>query len=121
MHYLNQAFSFPSGHRLPEARLIAIAVKQVVLAAALYSTPVVDVDYQTLDRLVFPAVRRLLGLPRDASSAFLWTELTLWPAHLLAQKRTLHFAAEFTATWFYQEVVIRFQNAFTHYATSSAA
>ena len=46
MHYLNQAFSFPSGHRLPEARLIPIAVKQAVLAA-LYSTPVVDVDYQT--------------------------------------------------------------------------
>ena len=62
---------------------------------------------------------RLLGLPRDENSAFLWTELTLWPEHLLAQKRTLHFAAEFAATWFYQEVVKRFQNDFTHYATSS--
>jgi len=107
MHCLNQAFSLPSGQWLPEARLIAIGVKQVVHAAALYSTPVVDVDYKTLDRLVFPVVRRLLGLPRDASSAFPWTELTLWPSHLLAQKRTLHFAAVFTATWFYQEVPLR--------------
>lgn len=85
----------------------------------LLSTPVVDVDYGTLDRVVFPAVRRLLGLPRDASSAFLWTELTLWPSHLLAQKRTLHFAAEFTDTWFYQDVVRQSMPDFAAFATSS--
>ena len=119
MHCMTRAFTLPSGRRLPEARLIAIGVKQVVHAAALYSTPVVDVDYEALDHIVFPAVRRLLGLPRDASSAFLWTELTLWPSHLLAQKRTLHFAAEFTDTWFYREVVRRFRVTFTYFATSS--
>ena len=79
----------------------------------------VDVDYKALDRLVFPAVRRLLGLPRDASSAFLWTELTLWPSHLLAQKRTLLFAGEFNDTWVYQEVVKRLREVFTYFATSS--
>jgi hypothetical protein len=123
IHYrmlcLNRGFTLPSGRRLPEPRLIAIGVKQIVHAAALYPTPVIDVDYKALDHIVFPAVRRLLDLPRDASSAFLWTELTLWPSHLLAQKRTLHFAAEFTDTWFYQEVVRRFMGTFAHFATSS--
>ena len=116
---LNFKKKLPSGRRLPEARLVAIGVKQVVHAAALYSTPVIDVDYEPLDCMIFPAVRRLLGLPRDASSAFLWTELTLWPSHLLAQKRTLHFAAEFTDTWSYRDVVRRFRNDFTFFATSS--
>lgn len=109
MHCLTRTFSLPSGLQLASPRLVAIGVKQVVHAAALYPTPVVDVDYDALDRVVFPAVRRLLGLPRDASNAFLWTELTLWPSHLLAQKGTLHFATEFTDSSFYKDVVTRFR------------
>ena len=119
MHCITQAFTLPSGRKLPEARLVALGVKQVVHAAALYSTPVVDVDYTALDRLIFPAVRRLLGLPPDASSTLLWTELTIWPSHLLAQKRTLHFASEFTASWFYREVVNHIKDDLLFFATSS--
>ena len=89
MHCLTQTFTLPSGQKLSEPHLIPIGVKQIVHAAALYSTPVADVDYKALDRMIFPAVRRLLGLPHDTSSAFLQTELTIWPSHLLAQQRTL--------------------------------
>jgi hypothetical protein len=119
MHCLTRTFSLPSGQPLPSPHLVAIGVKQVVLAAALYPTPVGDVDYAVLERVIYPAVRRLLSLPRDASSAFLWTELTLWPPHLLAQKRTFHFAKEFSESWFYLHVVKRFPVEFNAYKSSS--
>ena len=56
--------------------------------------------------MVSRSVRRLLEIPYATLSAFLWLELSLFPSKLYAEKRTVHFAREFTQSRFFQQVFL---------------
>jgi hypothetical protein len=115
----SETFTLPSGDVLASPRLLSIAIKTVIFARSLYPTPVMDIEYSRLDTPVFQAVRRLLGLPRTTPSALLWLELSLPPSKLYAEKRTLHFAREFTRSRFFQQVVLPNKDAFLSCTTGA--
>lgn len=101
---LTRLFSIPSGLQFAPPRLLSLAVKCVLVAMPLYPTAVTDVEYDALDKLIFSALRRLLGLPPTTSRALLCVELALWPTKLYGELRTMRFAKEFTESTFYQEM-----------------
>jgi hypothetical protein len=79
-----------------------------LLAKALYPTPVVDVDYEALDTLVYQATCRVMGLPPNAPSAAVRWELRLMPSKLYAHQHALRWACRFAHySWFYDYAVRR--------------
>ena len=105
LHILRQIFTSASGTTIVSPRVLAIAIKQLIHAKALYASTVVRLDTTTLDTLVFTFVRKILRLPPDTSSAFLWVTLNLWPATLYVDRRILRSALSFHKCWFYVHIV----------------
>jgi hypothetical protein len=68
-------------------------IEQIIFGKALYPTPLVDVAYDSLQRLAIGAARRVLQLQPRTPTAFLQWELRLWPPHLRAHKRAMVFMA----------------------------
>ena len=116
---MTRLFSLPSGLQFASPRLLAITIKCVVLAKPLYPTAVTSVDYAALDSQIFPALRRLLGLPSDTSPALLWVELSLWPAFLYGELRTVRFAKEFTDSTFYKSIFKPLSTIFLQHPSGS--
>ena len=116
---MTRLFSLPSGLQFASPRLLAITIKCVVLAKPLYPTAVVSVDYAELDSIILSALRRLLGLPHDTSPSLLWVELSLWPASLYGELRTIRFAKEFTNSSFYQKIFKVLSTIFLDHASGS--
>ena len=105
MHLLYQLFTSASGTTIVSPRVLVIGIKQLVLAKALYASTVVQVEAPLLDRMIFSFVRRILRLPPDTSSAFLWMTLNLWPASFYIDRRILRYALSFHQSWFYVHIV----------------
>jgi hypothetical protein len=109
---LRLAGALTSAFRLPDMNVSCKAflpgVHSTLLAKALYPTPVVDVDYEALDTLVYHATCRVMGLPPNAPSAAARWELRLMPSKLSAHQRALRWACRFAHySWFYDYEVGR--------------
>jgi hypothetical protein len=68
-------------------------IEQIFYGKALYPTPLLDVAYDSLQRLAVGAARRVLQLQPRTPTAFIQWELRLWPPHLRAHKRAMTFMA----------------------------
>ena len=63
----------------------------MIHAKFLYQSPLLDIDYQILDRKVNQCLRRLCGLPFCTPSVFIHAELGVWPSRFYAHQRALLF------------------------------
>ena len=105
LHSLREVFSVRGATPLVHARYLVFGIKQVILAAALFPTAVLSVDYSRLDTAIFGFVRKAMALPCNAHSILLWHELHLWPTKFYGELRTLRYARSFKAHhWFYREL-----------------
>jgi hypothetical protein len=99
---LTHTFSLPGGQTYVRPQALLRGLHESILAKALYPTPVVDVDYAAVDKLIRSTARRILGLPPTFPSLLLYWELRLYPSLLLAHTRALRFANRFARqSWFY--------------------
>jgi hypothetical protein len=73
-------------------KVLRSAVRQVVLARALYAAPVVAMDFDALDKCLRCQLRAMLGLSRTFSSAALHWLLRLWPTRFYAAEARLRLA-----------------------------
>ena len=92
----------PRGARYASPRLYHQAIHQIVLAQALYSAAVIDVDARTLDTKINIFARRQFGLPCDTNSVFLRTELDIMPTRYLVWRQRLRFALTFFRSHFFR-------------------
>lgn len=99
---LINTFRLPDGQTYVRAQALLRGLHEGILAKALYPTPVVDVDYTALDKLILSTSRRILGLPPTFPSLLLHWELRLLPSELQAHSRALRFANRFARqSWFF--------------------
>jgi len=84
---------FPTSARCTRVAPLAarLGVLQVIHAKFLYQSPLLDIDYQILDRKVNRCLRRLCGLPFCTPSVFIHAELGVWPSRFYAHQRALLF------------------------------
>ena len=89
---------------VPQA--LRLGIEQVIYAAALYDTALVDINYKSLDRMTLRAVRNILQVPPTTPTAFLRWELRLWPSHLRAAKRAVGWARHcWHESWIGKEIL----------------
>eukprot|EP00952_Eustigmatos_sp_NYUAD-ZCMA_P014704 57113-Eustigmatos_ZCMA.PRE.1 len=79
------------GTRVIHIPSIVNATHQLLYNKALYPTVVVDIDYKTLDSMVYEMYRILLQLPKCTPKALLLWELRIMPSRLQAYKRALRY------------------------------
>lgn len=68
---------------------VRMGIKQVVHAKFLYATPLIDVDYDSLDVNILRSVRLLFGYPRTSPSALVFSDLGIWPSRYYGYQRAL--------------------------------
>jgi hypothetical protein len=86
---IHALFKSPTKRRLVYIPTLLSLIEQLIRAKALYPTEVVDVDYGTLDSLVYELARRVLQLPKCTPKAMLFWELDMLPSQLMAYKKAL--------------------------------
>jgi hypothetical protein len=85
---------------------LRLGIEQVIYAAALYDTAMVDIKYNVLDRMTLRAVRNILQVPPTTPTAFLRWELQLWPSHLRGAKRAIGWARHcWHESWLGKEIL----------------
>ena len=85
---------------------LRLGIEQVVYAAALYPTAIVDTQYPIIDSATMTMVRRVLTLPPDTPTAFLRWELRLFPAQQRGDLRALRFTHQlWHHLWLGKEVI----------------
>jgi hypothetical protein len=84
---------FPTSARCTRVAPLAarLGVLQVIHAKYLYQSPLFDIDYKILDRLVNRCLRRLCGLPFCTPSVLIQADLGVWPSRYYAHQRALLF------------------------------
>lgn len=85
----------PSQTHLAHARIYASGIHSLVLARALYPSPIHTVDTCRLDTLINKFARRYFRLPTDTSTVFLRTELDILPSTHLIWLRRLRYLPHF--------------------------
>jgi len=68
-----------------------LGIPQVLHAKFLYPTPVLDADYQALDRHTYRCLRALLGQPLGTPSTLLARDMGIWNSRYLGHQRALRF------------------------------
>ena len=84
---------FPSTARCTRVAPLAarLGVLQVIHAKFLYPSPVVDIDYDLLDRQINRCLRSLCGLPLCSPTVQLQADLGVWSSRYYAHQRALLF------------------------------
>jgi hypothetical protein len=96
---------FPSTARCTRVAPLAarLGVLQVIHAKFLYPTPLLDIDYDVLDRQTNRCLRSLCGLPLCSPSALLHADLGVWPSRYYAHQRALTFLYRLRAQYWTSE------------------
>jgi hypothetical protein len=80
-------------------------LKTFVMPKVMYPTPVVDVDYDALDRRIRRELRALLGLPVQFPSVGLYWLLRVWPSRFSADLAKLKMAWRCRHQYWLKDVV----------------
>lgn len=78
-----------SSYVAPKA--LRLAILQVVHAKYLYQTPLLDIDYSTLDTLILQVLKAIFGLPLTTPSVLVYAELGFWPSEYHGYARAMEF------------------------------